>query len=110
MDGLMIWHGRKHTITFLKTKHMINDIYNSSISTCQYIPHSNYDIKLWCFSMFAYLFTFTFCYTMVQLLFLIEDYYLNIRKDVGFQMNVLSTINKNNFMKDGEFKDWNTGA
>jgi hypothetical protein len=73
---------------------MINDIYNSSISTYYYMPHSNYDIKLWCFAMFAYLFTFTFCYTIVQLLFFIEDYYLNMRKDVGFQMRVLSTINK----------------
>lgn len=71
---------------------MINDIYNSSISTYQHIPHSNYDIKVWCFAMFAYLATFVFCYCIVQLLFLFEDYYLNMRKDVRFQMKVLSSV------------------
>ena len=72
---------------------MINDIYSSSIGTYQHIPHSNYDIKMWCFAMFAYLSTFTICYCLVQLLFLFEDYYLNMRKDVGFQIKILQSVN-----------------
>lgn len=32
---------------------MINDIYNSTISTYQHIPHSNYDIGIWSMDMWA---------------------------------------------------------
>jgi uncharacterized membrane protein YfcA len=39
---------------------MINDIYNSSISTYQHIPHGNIDIRIWTATMGACLFGYLF--------------------------------------------------
>ena len=54
---------------------MINDIYNSSISTYYYIPHSNYDISEWNFAMYMAIFGLIYGrFLGLLLVSLYEDY------------------------------------
>jgi hypothetical protein len=55
---------------------MINDIYNSSISTYQHIPHNNYEICRYNLNMFAFIFGWVYGrYIIGALLWSIyEDY------------------------------------
>lgn len=58
---------------------MINDIYNSSISTYQHIQHSNYDICEWNLNMFCSVFGWAYGTFLGWILVNLRDEYKKLK-------------------------------